>query len=66
MITLRLNPYTDAEKKALDAALQSAMNKFIDIYCGPTPCRECNYRHVCYDLDRARRYVNKIVGGDGQ
>jgi hypothetical protein len=60
MITIKTNVYTDAEKKALDFALQLAMNKFIGEYCA-SPCRECAYRRVCYDLDSARRYTNKIA-----
>lgn len=63
MITLRVNPYTDAEKKALDFALQAAMNKFVGKYCGSEPCKECAYRHVCYDLDSSRRHSNKLAGG---
>lgn len=64
MITLRINSYSDAEKKALDYALQSALNKFIGKYCGKSPCVECEYRHVCYDLDSARRHANKVAEGE--
>lgn len=65
MITLRMNPYSDAEKRALDFAFQAAMNKFVGKYCGTSPCRECEYRHVCYDLDSARRHTNKVLEGLG-
>lgn len=66
MITIKANVYTEGEKKALDVALQAAMNKFVGKYCGKEPCRECAYRHVCYDLDSARRFTNKIAEVDSK
>lgn len=66
MITLHLNQYTDAEKKALDYELQSALNKMFVKYCGKSPCVECEYRHLCNDLVSARRSTNKVVGGNAK
>lgn len=66
MISLRLNPYTDAEKKALDEAFAAALRVLNEKYCGnfvTTTCAECQYRHICYDIEKAHSYIHSIVNG---
>lgn len=64
MITIKKNPYTDAEKLALLDSLQAGVTKFINTYCDPkAKCQTCEYRRVCYDLIKARDYAYKIATG---
>ena len=67
MITIRNNCYKDGEKIPLYQALQAAVDEFINCYCDPkADCRNCPYRHVCYDLIEARDYAYKVATGGDQ
>lgn len=59
MITIRHNPYTEAELKELEYVLQYAFNRFMERNCGHYRCSECPKRHVCYDLESALEYLQK-------
>lgn len=62
MITIKSAMYTDDEKEPLYNALQAAIDSFINNNCEPqTPCSQCRYRHVCYDLSSARDYAYQIM-----
>ena len=59
MITLRVKPYSDEELRKL-AELLMRMSDSFD--CAPkTPCKECGYRHLCYDIYSAKEHALKLV-----
>lgn len=68
MISIKKNPYSDAELLALHSAMHEAVKAFINGYCKPEyKCQTCEYRHVCYDLIKARDYAYRIAtGGDAK
>lgn len=62
MITVKTNCYNANEKGPLAEALKAAVNKFINNYCTPqAECQTCEYRHLCYDLIKARNYAVKLA-----
>lgn len=64
MIRLLTNTYTEEDKKALHDTLCEARSRFLLRYCLPhTPCQECAYRHVCYDLDRVTDHTATLKRG---
>lgn len=64
MITIKKNPYTDAERLALHEALHEAVTVFINHHCEPlAKCQTCEYRRICADLIKARDYAYKIATG---
>lgn len=62
MITVKSNVYSDNEKLALYHSLNDAVTSFINNYCDvKSNCQTCKYRHVCYDLIKARDYSYRIA-----
>lgn len=62
MITIKTNAYTNEERNALDFVLRESVKAFINKYCDPkVRCAECAYRHVCYDVLKARDYMTKLT-----
>ena len=59
MIQLKMNPYNDKEKKALADLFKILEVEFSTRYCGIDSCAECDYRHLCYDLDKARAHARR-------
>lgn len=67
MITIKTNVYTNKERIALANVMEISAREFINKYCNPqTRCAECDYRHVCYDVLKARDYIVKLSGGVSQ
>lgn len=62
MISIKKNSFNDNERLALHDSLNMAVAHFVNTYCKPTAkCQTCEYRHVCYDLIKARDYAYKIA-----
>lgn len=60
MITVKTAPYSEKEIRALSYVMHSAKTTFTATFCKPeTPCNECLYRHLCYDLSKASQYAEK-------
>lgn len=62
MITVKTNCYNTNEKGSLAVALNAAVKEFINNYCTPQAhCQTCEFRHLCYDLIKARDYAVKLA-----
>ena len=61
MIQLKMNPYNDKEKKALLKLLTNASTTLSVVYCELDDCVECDYRHLCYDLEKAKQHACRKV-----
>lgn len=64
MITVLSNSYNPREMKAIHEVMCTARSKFLEKYCGEQRCEFCDYRHVCYDLDKATDYTLKLDRGE--
>ena len=64
MISVLSNSYGQSETKAIHETMCAARAEFLKKYCGDWTCDVCPYRHVCYDLDKATDYTNKLQRGD--
>lgn len=60
MITLKMNTYTDDDKKMLYNCFCS-MHGEMCCYCGTEGCENCKHAVVCDDIDRAIKYLGNIV-----
>lgn len=62
MITVKLTTYNDAEKRFLYEALKEAHTKLTEAKCDPSiRCCYCEFRHVCYALEKSASFVEKEV-----
>lgn len=60
MITLKLASYSPKEIAKLAELLKRAeLSLCNNIYT--TACRQCEFRHVCYDLMSAREHAEKVA-----
>lgn len=60
MITIRCNPYTDAEVQMLYKILRRAEVQLQVECCKDKRCDECEYRHLCYDLDKCSAHMRNL------
>lgn len=59
MITIRCNHYNDKEVYMLFKLLRTSESEFLAENCMET-CDNCEYKHLCYDLEKARRYMRDL------
>ena len=60
MITLRVNTYNVKELKELAEGLEAVEYVIAEQHCGDGNCKNCDYRHICYDLAAAREHAKKL------
>lgn len=60
MIQLLLAPYNDKEVQKLEVVLREALASVRkDWPCGVS-CETCTYRHLCADLEKARKFAEEV------
>lgn len=62
MIQLRIDPYTSKERKVILKLMREA-NESIAIYLckNGVLCSECEYRHVCRDIECVIEYLENSL-----
>lgn len=62
MISLYLKNYAEKEVEELEHLFE-VLNTYLLPRCKPgVECSHCDYRHVCSDLERAKKYVHNYKG----
>ena len=61
MITLKMNMYSNEEKRKLAELIDTAVVTVTpkNSTCKETHCRTCEFKHVCDDLCRALKFLNQ-------
>lgn len=64
MIRLMLDRYNDGEKAMLKQLFTEAKESVVkQSDCDVDDCYQCPYKHVCEDIEAAKRYLIEILEG---
>ena len=62
MITVKVNPYTYEDKRALAVALRAAEAAIMQECDKKTVyCKTCPVRHACYDITSAKEHAIRLT-----
>lgn len=61
MITLLVNPYSPEELKTLRDMLGVIETLMYRKCQAGTNCKQCEYRHICYDITSAKDHLIKLI-----
>lgn len=64
MITLKMNPYNDKEKKLLHSMFIDACAVIQNLDECEGDCASCTLKHICYDIHAVERHLRRCTEND--